>query len=50
MLKILEQEDLNDINPDEQLKKIKRLNDIKTNEPLKKAINLIFLLFLTKNR
>ena len=36
MLKILEKEDPNDINPDEQLKKMKRPNDIKTNEPLKK--------------
>ena len=36
MFKIREKEDPNDINPDEQLKKIKRPNDIKTNEPLKK--------------
>ena len=36
MLKILEKEDPNDINSDEQLKKIKLPRDIKTNKPLKK--------------
>ena len=36
MLRILEKEDPNDINPDEQLKKTKHPDDIKTNEPHKK--------------
>ena len=36
MLIILEKEDPNDINPDEQLKKIRLPSDIKTNKPLKK--------------
>ena len=45
---MLEREDPNDINPDEQLKKIKGPNDIKTNEPLKKSDNLDISSFLNK--